>query len=243
MKRAGFTLIEMLVVTTILILLGSLTLPAIGRAMDRSQAVRCMSNLRTMGQAVSIYLNEHDGQFPPALVSEDGVQKGWDFFIDGDGEVSPGWIWESYGVDSLLQCPSYEGSENWLGEAYTGYNYNSSYLGGMRISRRGREISDIPSARMTHIAHPERTAMFGDGAYAGGANKFMRSPMPGPLDGSFQGREGGTQGYRHQGYTHVVFVDGRVMRFRPVGVPSGFSGRVAEGTGFLSMDNMRYGGE
>lgn len=241
MKR-GFTLIELLVVLVILLLLASITLPLVGAALEKGRGTKCLSNLHTMSRAVQVYLNENQGRFPPALVREGPTTKGWDFFITGDGEdatVEPGWIWRDYGANAVLQCPSFQGDDNWSGERYTGYNYNASYLGGMRTERRGRLLNHTPSATIHQVRSPSRTAMFGDGEYADGANKFMRSPLPGKLDPSFGGRHAGTQGYRHNGYTHVAFVDGRVDRLRPVD-PSPGTPDTAEGTGFLSADNELY---
>lgn len=238
MKR-GFTLIELLVVLAIIALLASLSLPFVRSAVEKGNATQCLANLRAMARAVNVYTAEHQGRFPPALVSEGGTQQGWDFFISGGGSsqtVEPGWIWEGYGVNAILQCPSYRGSDNWRGEAHTGYNYNSSYLGGMKTTMRGRVTRDVPSSTVLQVRNPAATALFGDGEYGGGANKFMRAPFPGKLDADFSGREGGTQGFRHDGATHVVFVDGHVSRRRPVAA----AGAVAPGTGFLSADNSLY---
>jgi len=242
MNTRGFTLIELIVVMAIVLLAGSLTLPMVGRALEAGRASKCRANLRAMSQAVGVYAAEHDGAFPPALVTDGGVSKGWDFFIEGSGEhqtVEPGWIWREYGANEILQCPSYRGSDNWQGERHTGYNYNTSYLGGMRTVMRGHVLRDTPSSTLLQVRAPAQTALFGDGEFAGGANKFMRSPKPGKLDRDFSGRHGGTQGYRHNGHTHVVFVDGHVEARKPIDTTTGFKG-VAEGTGFLSADNSMY---
>jgi len=234
----------MLVVISCILLLSSLTAPAITKSLERANAVKCLSNLRSMGQAVQIFTLENQGRFPPALVSDGGgTVMGWDFFIFPNGEVEPGWIWRDYGVNQILQCPSFRGAGNWRGDPHTGYNYNSSYLGGMKTVVRDRVMQDTPSASVFHLSNPARTAVFGDGEYAAGANKFMRSPLPGPLDGSFAGREGGTQGFRHQGGTHVVFADGHVARREYPGTPAPYASRVGPGTGFLSLDNSLYGGD
>lgn len=241
MKR-GFTLIEMLVVMAILLLLASITVPIVGSALERGRATQCLSNLRTMAHAVQIYQVENEGRFPPALVSGGPTSKGWDFFITRSGEnreVEPGWIWRDYGANSVLQCPSFDGADNWSGDEYTGYNYNASYLGGMRMEMNGIVMMHVPSSVMTQVRRPAQTALFGDGEYAGGANKFMRSPFPGKLDPSFSGRAGGTQGFRHNGYTHVAFVDGHVERRAPVETAPA-APPPAEGTGFLSADNELY---
>lgn len=47
----GFTLIEMLVVLAIIVLLASLILPAVNKALQRGKQTKCMSQLRNIGVA------------------------------------------------------------------------------------------------------------------------------------------------------------------------------------------------
>jgi prepilin-type processing-associated H-X9-DG protein len=100
----------------------------------------------------------------------------------------------------------------------------------------------VPPARASQIRRPAETAVFGDGAYALGANKFMRSPFPSPGEILTSGRWGGTQAFRHRGRTNVAFADGHVdlLGDRFTETLPGESAQVAPGTGFLSGDNSRY---
>ncbi len=65
-KRAGFTLVELLVVISIVALLISILLPALTAARQSAQTVYCSSNLRQVGIALAIYADQHKFQLPPA---------------------------------------------------------------------------------------------------------------------------------------------------------------------------------
>jgi prepilin-type N-terminal cleavage/methylation domain-containing protein/prepilin-type processing-associated H-X9-DG protein len=64
-RRSGFTLVELLVVIGIIALLVSILLPALNTAREQAQRTACLSNLRSLGQAVAIYQAESKGVFPP----------------------------------------------------------------------------------------------------------------------------------------------------------------------------------
>lgn len=61
----GFTLVELLVVIGVIALLISILMPALTAARQQAQKTQCLSNLRSLGQAVALYQAEHKGVFPP----------------------------------------------------------------------------------------------------------------------------------------------------------------------------------
>jgi len=63
-RGAGFTLVELLVVISIIILLAALVVPAVKRAQNSSMKAGSVSNLRQIGVAMMSYTAEH-GSFPP----------------------------------------------------------------------------------------------------------------------------------------------------------------------------------
>ncbi len=63
-SNLGFTLIELLVVIAIIAILAALLLPALGRAKQSGQRAGCFSNLKQIGYAFTLYLNDHENRFP-----------------------------------------------------------------------------------------------------------------------------------------------------------------------------------
>src|SRR2546421_3243392 len=63
LKRA-FTLIDLLVVIGIIGILMALLLPALEKAREHANTAKCATNLRSVGQAMALYVNENHGTYP-----------------------------------------------------------------------------------------------------------------------------------------------------------------------------------
>ena len=63
-RSSGFTLIELLTVIAILGVLAGLLLPALGKVKTKGRQVVCLSNMRQLGMAISLFTADHDGTLP-----------------------------------------------------------------------------------------------------------------------------------------------------------------------------------
>ena len=126
-RNRGFTLIEVLVVITILAILAGLLLPALARAKAKAQAIYCMNGQRQLALAWRLYSDDSDGRLPyasesaydPASRNQTWVtgkldrdpanRSNWD--IAQDIKHSPLW---RYGGDQpgVWKCPSDQSSVN-----------------------------------------------------------------------------------------------------------------------------------
>lgn len=62
--RRGFTVIELLVVITVIALLAALIFPTLAGAKRRSRAASCQANLRQIYAAFELYLQDYDESYP-----------------------------------------------------------------------------------------------------------------------------------------------------------------------------------
>jgi prepilin-type N-terminal cleavage/methylation domain-containing protein/prepilin-type processing-associated H-X9-DG protein len=70
-RQEGFTLIELLTVIAIIGILASILIPVVGRVRESARASSCMSNVRQIGTALHLYVNDNNDNYP--VVSPDSL--------------------------------------------------------------------------------------------------------------------------------------------------------------------------
>lgn len=80
-NRSAFSLVEILVVIAIIAILAALIFPVFFAARNKARAVRCLANLRQIGNSIDMYAADWDELYPFAKdVSDHWVPEQWDAF-------------------------------------------------------------------------------------------------------------------------------------------------------------------
>ena len=118
MKKSIFTLIELLVVIAIIAILASMLLPALSKARQAAQSIKCVSNVKQMCLGANVYASENDNYLPGGCEGSGDTsstvhgEKNW---VAGDADVCYWWgekynwmyqVWKG-GIDkAIFVCPS-----------------------------------------------------------------------------------------------------------------------------------------
>jgi prepilin-type processing-associated H-X9-DG protein/prepilin-type N-terminal cleavage/methylation domain-containing protein len=224
-RPAAFTLVELLVVIGIIAVLISILLPALGRAREAAQNVKCMSNLRQLGQAFHLYASSSKGWLPPARVYKYYNLKKWS---SSQGAPNDTWLhclisagamtakkdasdWGGMIRLDVMRCPSdIRGDTN---STVWSYRPSVRVLGFPRGTARP---TDPPNTieQMSKITQLKPAAEF-----ILANESFKGEPYAFVANQSISGSEHTNYGWdvRHDRKTNLLFADGHVGSARWIG--------------------------
>jgi prepilin-type N-terminal cleavage/methylation domain-containing protein len=112
-RRAGFTLVELLVVIGIIAVLISILLPSLAAARESANRIKCLSNLRQIGTAFLMYTADNKGYFPASARGSTvtGFAANYEDWVYWQQPNSPGqptsFFWPATGTRPADQSPQY----------------------------------------------------------------------------------------------------------------------------------------
>lgn len=125
----SFTLIELMLVITVIAVLVSLLMPAINKAKNTAKMIRCSANMKQIGLAVNSYTDDYQGWMP-----FNDVAPGTSYYFKASpylcGKTDSLWTYfASMGKSTVLYCPENTEVDFASNQNYSNYSFNIDVLG------------------------------------------------------------------------------------------------------------------
>ena len=170
-----FTLIELLTVIAIIMILVALLLPVLGRVRKKAMIVKCISNEKQIGVAVSDYLSDADNIYPRVGGSWLGLagvhSENAATYVEGEDGERPLNSYLSYEFD-VLRCPLDKGDQHKKQGNSCFEFYGVSYMGAQESGGRKRwygikyifaqSSAPFPRMRMSKVESPTEKVVLAD---------------------------------------------------------------------------------
>jgi prepilin-type N-terminal cleavage/methylation domain-containing protein/prepilin-type processing-associated H-X9-DG protein len=186
-NRRAFTLIELLVVIAIIAILAAILFPVFAQAREKARAITCVSNMKQIGLATLMYIQDYDETFPYAQGNDQAARPTAANLVDpyikaGNLNVNDlgGNAWPE---TSVWVCPDGKTYDHGGDvDGYFAYAYNFLYLTDVNASNNfvpnwtdnqadwGIWAWNQPGRTLAAVDHPSATVMWVDAGHSDGPN-------------------------------------------------------------------------
>lgn len=122
----AFSLLELLIVISIITILAALLLPALSTVRLKAKSIQCMNNLKQINLAINMYSNDNQGWFVPTKAST-STWVYWYMILGQNGYIATNSYASASTMDTgktILHCPSASlGESSGFGVYYALNNY------------------------------------------------------------------------------------------------------------------------
>ena len=220
-RGRGFTLIELLVVIAIIAILAAILFPVFAQARDKARSVSCLSNMKQLGLALTMYFQDYDEKVLPRYAACPSTGPTGKDQLLWTGLLQP--YIKNKGIFVCMSAINTNYADQWKqwdttvdplntrGRVSVGYNQTISgwYYG----TPDGCGEMILPTLPQVQV--PAKNVMFADsvsGELGGGFRGYLFGNTG--LNVPYTATPAGSMGARHQEGTNLAFFDGHAKWYK-----------------------------
>lgn len=218
--RRKFTIIELLVVIAIIVILAAMLLPALNSARSKARAAKCLSQIKQLGLANSMYINDFDWCLPHGITTTNrvGLEHFWYYNLFKYAGM------QKFGTASAIAA-------HYPSPAPSIFSCTENYRRPPAADNPGTELQALPNAygdpligygynlnqmsdgvwkliKPTQVKAPSFLFVLTD------ANSISLTQYN--VDHLTRGNSACRAAYRHNGFANTIYLDGHAESVKPV---------------------------